>query len=90
MECVSTVALDPIDDLASSSLDELLSMRMRFIECEAHIFATARPTPEAAPVIKALAPLRKTFVGADIVWCDNTVLVFFSKGKSGRGALRGK
>ena len=29
--------------------------------------AVARPTPEAAPVIRALAPLRKTAVGAGIL-----------------------
>lgn len=37
------------------------------MEWEAHSLATARPTPLAAPVMRAVAFLRKTAVGEAIV-----------------------
>lgn len=54
-------------DLAEASASAFQSTRWRFIEWEAHSFATASPTPEAPPVIRAFAPARKTDVGEAIV-----------------------
>ena len=37
------------------------------MECEAHSLATARPTPDAAPVMRAVALGRKTAAALDIL-----------------------
>ncbi len=70
IECVSTLPafVEESMDLASSSFEVLLSTSIRFIPCEAHSLATARPTPDAPPVIKAFAPFRKTEMGDAIVF----------------------
>ena len=67
IECVLIVPLPVTEDLASSSLEELLSTRVTFMPWEAQSFATARPMPPAAPVMRALAFARKTEVGEAIL-----------------------
>lgn len=66
-------------DLAAASAELLLSTKMRFIECEAQSFATARPTPDAAPVMSAVAPDRKTAVGDAIVRCCDALVEWKEK-----------
>lgn len=65
----STLPLEEIDDFAEASAELLLSTRIKFMPLEAQSFATARPTPEAAPVMSAVAPDLKTAVGELMLIC---------------------
>lgn len=77
MLCVSMLPLVEMDDFASFNLLVSRSTRIKFIPWEAHSLETARPTPDAAPVMRAVAFARKTCAAADIltVKCEVRMLV---------------
>ena len=62
----STLPLLEMLLLASLRADEWLSTRCRFMPWLAHSFATAKPTPLAAPVMRAVLPDAKTAVAGDM------------------------
>lgn len=63
-----------------------LSMRMRFMPWMRQNRAVAWPMPEAAPVMRAVAPGRKTgWRVEDMVFCSGPVFFLFCLGDGGFG-----
>lgn len=57
---VSNLALDLMLSLAAFRFEALLSQIITFMPRVAHFWASARPIPEAPPVMTARLPLAKT------------------------------